>query len=618
MSQGFVSLTALLIAFAASAVAQSLPNWGEPILQGARGAVFGGTDASVVLAWRDGLDPVRSLDGGRTWSAFTVQGTRPDRIIASPTDSRVFYALRGGTAAGTTTMLAKSALYRTDDAGAHWYLIHAQLAPEAVLGDIVVGAHPDILYATRVDGFICAILCYYGPGFDAYVSTDGGRTWRSIGGELSIGGEIHPSASDPGVVYAATIDNFYRSDDLGGSWRKVTPPAESTRYRTAFARARIVLDRVDPMLVYARMTHGTELWASEDGGETWVRRSSPNVPSPDRNVFADPDGKGCLYYMGEEGELFVSRDRARTWMQVAPRHDGPIASVGRGGSYAATEVAMKGGLRAVLAIGGDSPPPPGGTGLYRIEIADDAMALGSDLWWNPAQSGAGITITQHASGQVFLVWYRYDGNGDPVWQVVPGAAWSDARTFTGTLYETRGPAYFNEPFDSRRVSVLAVGTVSVRFTDGDNGVFSYSLHDGTQGEIAITRQLFGPPNDWRPNQFADLWWSADESGWGLAVSHQFGKVFACWYVYAADGRPLWVVLSDGDLDASAAHNGVQRYQGDLYTTRGPPFAAMLDPSRVVVTRVGTGTITRLGTDRISLSYSAFGRTETKELTRQPF
>ena len=52
----------------------------------------------------------------------------------------------------------------------------------------------------------------------------------------------------------------------------------------------------------------------------------------------------------------------------------------------------------------------------------------SDMWWNPAESGWGISIAQHAStNQVFAVWYTYDprepassGRFKPLWLVMPG------------------------------------------------------------------------------------------------------------------------------------------------------------------------------------------------------
>src|SRR5689334_17669973 len=93
-----------------------------------------------------------------------------------------------------------------------------------------------------------------------------------------------------------------------------------------------------------------------------------------------------------------------------------------------------------------------------------SLALGSDLWWNPAESGAGLSITQHASNNLFVVWYTYDAAGAPVWRVVPGGAWND-RTFTGEMYETIGPAFFAGAFDPSRVASRRVGTVKLHFDD---------------------------------------------------------------------------------------------------------------------------------------------------------
>jgi len=39
----------------------------------------------------------------------------------------------------------------------------------------------------------------------------------------------------------------------------------------------------------------------------------------------------------------------------------------------------------------------------------------SDLWWNPSESGLGITVNQGSTNEVFATWYAYDANGNPVW-----------------------------------------------------------------------------------------------------------------------------------------------------------------------------------------------------------
>ena len=46
----------------------------------------------------------------------------------------------------------------------------------------------------------------------------------------------------------------------------------------------------------------------------------------------------------------------------------------------------------------------------------------------------------------------------------------------------------------------------------------------------------------RAANYTDLWWNADESGWGVTLVHQNDKVFGVWYVYDASGKPLWIVM----------------------------------------------------------------------------
>jgi len=61
-----------------------------------------------------------------------------------------------------------------------------------------------------------------------------------------------------------------------------------------------------------------------------------------------------------------------------------------------------------------------------------------------------------------------------------------------------------------------------------------------------------------------------------------------------------------------------RASGDIYTTRGPSSTEPYDPSKVVVTRVGTASITFVSLGEAVLESTAFGRTEVRTLTRQPF
>lgn len=211
----------------------------------------------------------------------------------------------------------------------------------------------------------------------------------------------------------------------------------------------------------------------------------------------------------------------------------------------------------------------------------------SDIWWNPAESGWGLTIADHES-QLFAVWFTYRQDGRGTWFVIPGGTLSeDHRLFNGDIYQTTGPAY-DTAFDPSRVTVTRVGNASIDFAPPDlpvgNARFTYTV--GTvSGSKVIERQGFGnAASDWG-GDFTDIWWNAVESGWGLTVSQHGNNVFSVLYTYDTDGQPLFVVMPDVTFTSASA------ITGRLYTTRGPWFGnAVFNPALVQVTDAGSATI----------------------------
>ena len=103
----------------------------------------------------------------------------------------------------------------------------------------------------------------------------------------------------------------------------------------------------------------------------------------------------------------------------------------------------------------------------------------TDMWWNPSESGWGISFQQHPSHQVFAVWYTYDprettssGRGKPLWFVMPGGTWTSPTRLTGTTYVTNGVP-FNQPGSNPRNT--AVGTFTFDFSGNSNGTFTYNV-----------------------------------------------------------------------------------------------------------------------------------------------
>jgi lysyl endopeptidase len=112
----------------------------------------------------------------------------------------------------------------------------------------------------------------------------------------------------------------------------------------------------------------------------------------------------------------------------------------------------------------------------------------TDLWWNPNESGWGLSLIQHPNRMMFAVWYTYGLDGKRTWFYVPSGTWTDSRTYSGRLYTTVGPAA-DGPFDPTRVRVQQVGAATLTFSDNNNGTLAWS-HGSNSGTKAITRQPF--------------------------------------------------------------------------------------------------------------------------------
>jgi hypothetical protein len=112
----------------------------------------------------------------------------------------------------------------------------------------------------------------------------------------------------------------------------------------------------------------------------------------------------------------------------------------------------------------------------------------TDLWWNPAESGWGLSIHHHASSALVSCWMVYGPDGKPTWFLMEPGGWSDATTFRGIIYEGNGPD-FHVLFEADRVKLREVGFGVLAFDGAASGTFSYSI-DGMEGKKTIVRMEF--------------------------------------------------------------------------------------------------------------------------------
>jgi hypothetical protein len=246
------------------------------------------------------------------------------------------------------------------------------------------------------------------------------------------------------------------------------------------------------------------------------------------------------------------------------------------------------------------------------------------LWWNSppgSESGWGINFA-HQGDTIFATWFTFGPDGEPLWLVV-SADRTSANAYSGKLYTGNGPAFNALPFDPGRVVAAEVGTATFSFADSNNATFTYAVSGITQSK-QITRQHFGSPvptctwgvetNLAAAANYQDMWWAApagSESGWGINFAHEGDTIFATWFTFGPDGKPLWLVVG-------APKTGAGVYSGALYRVTGPPFGAAFDPSRVAATRVGDATFTFADGSNATFAYTVGAVSQTKKITREVF
>ena len=124
----------------------------------------------------------------------------------------------------------------------------------------------------------------------------------------------------------------------------------------------------------------------------------------------------------------------------------------------------------------------------------------SDIWYNPSESGWGVTFTQHAANTVEAVWYTYDprepdpasaGNFKPLWLVMPGGTWTSPTSITGDVYVTLGTP-FSQAWNPNALGVSKVGTFTFSFSGSSNATFTYNI--SVPSGLASSDPAFGLPS----------------------------------------------------------------------------------------------------------------------------
>lgn len=264
------------------------------------------------VSYGDGV--YKSTDGGKSWENVGLKKSEHiGKIVIDPRDSNVVYVAAQGPlwAPG-----GDRGLYKTTDGGKTWKAVLTISENTGVTDVVLDPRNPDVVYAaayqrrrhvwTLIDG---------GPEGGIHKSTDGGATWKKLGGGLPrnvdvgrIGLAVAPSKPD--TVYA-TVEaegksgGFFRSTDAGGNWEKRSATVSSgpQYYQEIFVDPEDA-DRVYSMDVFIVVT--------ENGGTDFHPLGEKDKHVDNHALWIDPANRDHLL-VGCDGGLYQTWDRGQNW-----------------------------------------------------------------------------------------------------------------------------------------------------------------------------------------------------------------------------------------------------------------------------------------------------------------
>ena len=113
----------------------------------------------------------------------------------------------------------------------------------------------------------------------------------------------------------------------------------------------------------------------------------------------------------------------------------------------------------------------------------------SDLYSSPGSSGWGVHIS-HLDTAMYATWYTYDSDREAIFLIGALTRQGDG-SFTGPLLRQKnGTPYAQISGSSPSTGSDQIGTLTVRFSDGETATFSYTVGNVTQTKT-IKRTQFG-------------------------------------------------------------------------------------------------------------------------------
>jgi len=260
----------------------------------------------------------KSTDAGKTWTHLGLSdGFQIPALAVDPRDANKVFAAVLGHPYGSNE---ERGLFRSTDGGQTWQ--------KAIYKDENTGAsdveidpsNPDVIYASMWEareGPWEDSNEVNGTGGGLFKSTDGGSTWHALTNGLpkdlsQLYVAIAPTDSRrlyATVAIAPSGLAFYRSDDAGENWYKVT---DDPRPSGRIGGGDLAIPRVDSKNEDVVYSASTVTMRSTDGGKTWSGFRGAPGGDDYQNLWINPNDPNIILLVSDQGAL-VTVNRGASW-----------------------------------------------------------------------------------------------------------------------------------------------------------------------------------------------------------------------------------------------------------------------------------------------------------------
>lgn len=244
-----------------------------------------------------------STDGGLTWQT-TLKWPAISQIVVHPTNPNIVFAAAGYWP-GYQSNTHGEGIWKSIDGGFTWSKIITGILDNMSVQSIAINpANPNAMYA--------GVWGVFGNGKGMYASLDGGNTWFSSGLNNKDIWKVAICSNSTNIVYAATQDSVYRSNNFGSNWSTMnilSSAPEGLYFGISIAKTN------NNIVYVGSLDKG--IFKTTDGGLSWSAAMNSGLPATRVwEVTVNPNNANEVF-LGQQGVgIWKTTNAASQWQSA--------------------------------------------------------------------------------------------------------------------------------------------------------------------------------------------------------------------------------------------------------------------------------------------------------------